>query len=396
MTRADVLVDELKRKLPEMTCDELNEVRNHLNLLGLQNREETMRRQKMAEGKLPYSNIKKVDLDTIVPLSPKQQSFRLQKIFYLTEKQYRRYKKVIPASSLSWWLEEEKTVGYQGKIYAAEPTRFRWNGRSVVSVQRTGMRPLLRFVNTELILPPGSRLRLTAKNMPVDFNDFIVLDKYTAILERPVLNLSWAEAQLEKEKLEVFFLSPDNETKLELISVGFGKYPMSRYGGKETIRWQIVGQNKGGLLLLSDRLLAMEPYDAERSVFGTWEESSLRKWLNNDFYEKAFSLEEQARIVPARTLATTAEGEKQITSDKVFILNEEEIRTLLPNPLCKPTACSLQQFEYNLPEAFRYWLRSDIKNRKARIVDEAGNFCDKIYYTKSVGVRPAIWIRTGA
>ena len=60
MTRADVLVDELKRKLPEMTCDELNEVRNHLNLLGLQNREETMRRQKMAEGKVSDNNTKSV------------------------------------------------------------------------------------------------------------------------------------------------------------------------------------------------------------------------------------------------------------------------------------------------------------------------------------------------
>ena len=396
MTRAEVLVDELKRKLPEMSCAELNELKNHLNLLGLQNREETMRRQKTAEGKLPYSSIKRVDLDTIVPLPSKQKSFRLQKVFYLTEKQYRRYKKVIPASPLSWWLEEEKTVGYQGKIYAAEPTRFRWNGRNVVSVQRTGMRPLLRFVNTELILPPGSRLRLTAKNMPVDFNDFIVLDKYTAILERPVLNLSWAEAQLEKEKLEVFFLSPDNETKLELISVGFGKFPSSRYGGKETIRWQIVGQNKGSLLLLSNRLLAMESYDAERSVFRTWEESSLREWLNNVFYDKAFSAEEQSRIVPARAITMSVEGERRISSDRVFLLNEEEIGALLPNPLCKPTAYSLQQYEYDLPDSFRYWLRSDVKNRKARIVDEAGKYCGKICYTKSVGVRPAIWVRMGS
>ena len=396
MTRADVLVDELKRKLPEMTSDELNEVRNHLNLLGLQNREETMRRQKMAEGKVSDNNIKRVDLDSIVPLSSRQRTYRLQKIFYLTERQYRRYKKLISTSVFPWWLEEEKAVNYQGKTFTSESTQFWSNGRKVISVQRKGIRPLLRFVNTGLVPPPGSRLRLTAKIAPVELDDFVVLDKYTAILEKPIMNLSWEEAQREKEKLEQFFLSEDNDPKLELVSVGFGKYPTGRYGDKETIRWQIIGQNKGSLLLLSDRLLSMEPYDKVRPDFQTWEESNLREWLNNDFYEKAFSLEEQARIVPARALATTAEGEKQITSDKVFILNEEEIRTLLPNPLCKPTACSLQQFEYNLPEAFRYWLRSDIKNRKARIVDEAGNFCDKIYYTKSVGVRPAIWIRTGA
>ena len=395
MTRAEILVDELKRKLPKMTSAELNEVRDHLNLLGLQNREETMRRQKTAEGKLSESKLKRVDLDSIAPLSSRQRTYRLQKIFYLTEKQYKRYKKVIPASSLSWWLQEERIVGYRGKVADPEQTQFRRNGREVVTVQKTGIRPLLRFINTGLIPPPGSRLRLTAKNAPEDFHDFVVLDECTAILERPVMNLSWAEAQLEKEKLEGFFLSPDNDAKLELVSIGFGKYPTSRYGGKETILWQIIGQNKDRILLLSDRLLAMQPYDYDKegSAFQTWEKSSLRAWLNNEFYGKAFSMEEQAKIVPAKTLSMTAEGGRCISSDQVFLLNEEEIRTLLPSPSCKPTEYSLQEYSYYLPDAFRYWLRRDIINRKARIMDEAGNAADKLSYTKSVGVRPAVWIR---
>ena len=144
MTREEVLVDELKRKLPEMTCAELNEVRDQINLLGMQNREAIMRRRKAAEGRLPDSSIKRVDLDHTVPLSPWQRTSRLQKIFYLTERQYKRYKKVIPASALSWWLQEEKTVGYRGKVFDSEPTQFRWNGREAVSLQKTGMRPLLR------------------------------------------------------------------------------------------------------------------------------------------------------------------------------------------------------------------------------------------------------------
>ena len=66
--------------------------------------------------------------------------------------------------------------------------------------------------------------------------------------------------------------------------VEFGKY-----------QWQILDLQDGKALLVSERILEHRPYhDAYIDI--TWAESSMRKYLNSDFYDQ-FSTEEKERIL---------------------------------------------------------------------------------------------------
>ena len=57
----------------------------------------------------------------------------------------------------------------------------------------------------------------------------------------------------------------------------------------EPIKWRVLKQDEETLLLITDRIIDAIPYNINEKVETTWEKSSLRKWLNNDFFNSAFS-----------------------------------------------------------------------------------------------------------
>lgn len=71
--------------------------------------------------------------------------------------------------------------------------------------------------------------------------------------------------------------------------VKFGVYPQSDAGNKkdEEIEWQVLDVKDGKALLISKRCIDNKPYNEEYEDV-TWETCTLRKWLNNDFMDKAF------------------------------------------------------------------------------------------------------------
>ncbi len=98
--------------------------------------------------------------------------------------------------------------------------------------------------------------------------------------------------------------------------------------------WTVLVQEESRVLLLSKAGLAFRPFHgASQDV--TWADSDVRTWLNTDFFEQAFSPEEQARI-PAVSVHTpdnvrfNAKGGPD-TVDRVFLLSTEEAETLIPD-----------------------------------------------------------------
>ena len=75
------------------------------------------------------------------------------------------------------------------------------------------------------------------------------------------------------------------------ISVGdhimFGNYPQNNGNDSEPVEWRVLEIKDGKALVISEYLLEPKAYNIELSDV-TWENSSLRKWLNGDFYDKAF------------------------------------------------------------------------------------------------------------
>ena len=112
-------------------------------------------------------------------------------------------------------------------------------------------------------------------------------------------------------------------------TVTFGKYEQdnNKSNGKEDIEWIVLARDGNKLLLISKMALDQQPYN-EKNEDVTWETCSLRKWLNESFYESAFDGEDKGYIVSTNVTADknpkyeTAQGND--TTDKVFLLSIQE------------------------------------------------------------------------
>lgn len=97
----------------------------------------------------------------------------------------------------------------------------------------------------------------------------------------------------------------DSEAFVPALYVGkhiqFGQYEQddNLNNGKEPIEWRVLAANNNEALLISEYGLDCYLYHQLNASI-IWAESSLRTWLNNSFYNSAFSYEEQAVIVCKR------------------------------------------------------------------------------------------------
>ena len=112
--------------------------------------------------------------------------------------------------------------------------------------------------------------------------------------------------------------------------VVFGNYEQdgNTANGPEPIEWEIVADEGDRMLLISRYILDYQPYNTER-IDVTWENCSLRNWLNSDFYNTAFTTMEQSMIITANlsnpnNVANGAKGGNN-TSDNIFLFSVDEI-----------------------------------------------------------------------
>ena len=193
--------------------------------------------------------------------------------------------------------------------------------------------------------------------------------------------------------------------------VYFGTYEQDNdtSNGKEDIEWLVLAKKGNRILVISDKALDCQTYNSsETSV--TWETCTLRKWLNNDFINAAFSDDEKA-MIPTVTASADKNPEYDTdpgnaTKDKVFLLSIVEAEKYFSSDetrKCAPTAYAKAQGAstintYKTPSGAAtcwWWLRSPgLSQLKAAFdgrvgdVDEYGNHVDD----DRVAVRPAMWI----
>ena len=66
----------------------------------------------------------------------------------------------------------------------------------------------------------------------------------------------------------------------------------------EPIKWRVIQSENEEAFLLSDVILDKQAYgeNEDKQGYITWEESSLRAWLNEKFMNRAFSDEEKEKL----------------------------------------------------------------------------------------------------
>ena len=129
----------------------------------------------------------------------------------------------------------------------------------------------------------------------------------------------------------------------------------------------------------------------------TWESSSLRRYLNKEFLESAFSEQERHSLVKAlvradeNPMCNTDPGND--TKDKVFLLSVVEAQKYFNVNHNRKCSYYLGRREQN-PRSSWWWLRSPgFNDANAASVGEDGSF--QYSYVRDVrgGIRPAIWLK---
>lgn len=185
----------------------------------------------------------------------------------------------------------------------------------------------------------------------------------------------------------------------------FGRYRQNKSSSDalQPIEWRILKKEAGKILAISKYGLDAREYNKIYKN-GAWENSALRKWLNQSFYETAFNEAEKARI--AETLIKTTVNVKYGTSsgnhtrDKVFLLSSDEVESMFPAEKereCKPTLYARAQgVEVSpLEKTCCWWLRTPgfDSDYAACVVGCDGDISyGGDYLNNDNAVRPAIWI----
>ncbi len=110
----------------------------------------------------------------------------------------------------------------------------------------------------------------------------------------------------------------------------FGNYYQNNFLSKEPIRWRVLQVNGNDAFLMADKSLDSRQYHGDAlNMNTTWESSTLRTWLNEDFYQTAFSEDEQSAIITTDVVtAVNPEYETDggnATKDKIYLLSYEEV-----------------------------------------------------------------------
>lgn len=96
----------------------------------------------------------------------------------------------------------------------------------------------------------------------------------------------------------------------------------------EPIQWRVLSNTDGELFVVAENILNSKAYNQAMTNI-TWETCPLRTWLNNNFYDTAFSAAEQAKIVTSTVINEDNPWNGLLggndTNDKVFLLSYSEV-----------------------------------------------------------------------
>lgn len=193
--------------------------------------------------------------------------------------------------------------------------------------------------------------------------------------------------------------------------ITFGKYAKNAAApdAKEPIEWQILTVENGKALLLSKKILDTREYHEEEADV-TWETCSLRAWLNNEFYNGAFSAGERAKISTTRVLngnhPKPGVSGGNDTDDRVFLLSLGEVtnpdygfnaseKTKDPARLAQATDYAKNKGLIMNPNGNGvWWLRTpgNLQFYAFTVLHDGFVPHDYLITFRYLGVRPALWV----
>ena len=167
--------------------------------------------------------------------------------------------------------------------------------------------------------------------------------------------------------------------------VEFGFYhdhDTGRYGNE----WQVLAREGDRLLLITNTTVGMRKYnDTEDDI--SWENSTLRTWLNGEFMEDAFT--DSQRDMVLTTDVTCDDG--AVVQDRCFIISADEARDLFE-------ATEDGEINHDRTTTDNWWMRSSSNDDQHKDIGwmNGSLFLDGYTPTSTCGVRVAAWVEVPA
>ena len=196
-----------------------------------------------------------------------------------------------------------------------------------------------------------------------------------------------------------------------IIKYGFYEQDNNTSNGEEEIEWKVLGIEGNKALVISQYALDCKPYNDTRTDI-TWETCTLRKWLNETFYNAAFDANHQKMIISSTVTAdknplySTSPG--NTTTDNVFLLSSIEVNKYFSSDTalqCWGTAyCCAQGAITNKNGSCWWWLRSpgyysdgaEEVVYRSDILGDSISICWDPVNDDGHAVRPALWLDLGS
>ena len=214
------------------------------------------------------------------------------------------------------------------------------------------------------------------------------------------------EAEAEKIRKEIEKLKSEikktQQYQREGNNIIFGSYRQDKKQ-PEPLKWNILEEKDGKALIITDKIIDAIKFDDKSN---NYEKSYIRNWLNNDFYNKAFSNDEKNIIQVTNvdnSLASTLDRKNKYicnnTNDKIFLLSLKEATTYYKSDnerKCKGTIYAKDRGLYVDSDNGNswWWLRSPyyVRESWARYVHYYGVIGGNDVSSTDYGVRAACWI----
>ncbi|MBQ7001676.1 MAG: PASTA domain-containing protein [Oscillospiraceae bacterium] len=230
-----------------------------------------------------------------------------------------------------------------------------------------------------------------------------IVDRGTEVFLYGYKNTEPEDASKETEEIPGIETVPQKQYEVgDILCFGSFEQDNKAENGTEPIEWVVLAVENENILLLSRYALDSKCFHNRfESVY--WENSSIRKWLNEEFLESAFDHEEQAQIMHATVEADpnprfdTSSGFN--TKDKVFLLSISEVMAYLPENLmfCIATRYAIGNNAYVNDETGGSWWLLRTMGESSRYVVSVNSDGTIDYDGGKVSsergtIRPAMWV----
>jgi len=208
------------------------------------------------------------------------------------------------------------------------------------------------------------------------------------------------------------------KTNEETVSLKKGDYiTLGKYeqdndldNGKEPIEWEVLDVEGDKALVISRYIIDAQAYNNDdKGARITWETCSLRKFLNEEFYDCAFTKKEKKLINKVTVENKTSIGadfvavngvpvEIKNTVDRVFCMSSDELGKYFSFKMgqsedlanIEQTAYVKESIQNGLGEY--WWIRFKGLEFNAHIVDRHGHVTTEATLRSIIGIRPAMWV----